>query len=144
MINNKLRPQKTLNKTGIKLYSTLSLPALLQGSENWTITEGNARRITAAETKYRRQIAGPTWTDYKTDTQIAKELNITAVLDKIQGYRRKWLQHTNRTPNIRLPRVLKNYRSTGRRDKGRSLKRLLDVVRPKRVNKWPNSMLARR
>jgi len=38
-------------------------------------------------------------------------------------------------PRIRLPRVLKNYRTTGRRNQGRPLKRLLEVVRPKRVNK---------
>jgi hypothetical protein len=30
-----------------------------------------------------RKTAGRTWTDYKTNTEIAKELNITAVLDKI-------------------------------------------------------------
>jgi hypothetical protein len=39
--------------------------------------------------KHLRQIAGPTWTDYKTNTETAKELNITAVLGKIQGHRRK-------------------------------------------------------
>jgi hypothetical protein len=33
-------------------------------------------------------MAGHTWTDYKTNTQFAKELNITPVLDKIQDYRR--------------------------------------------------------
>jgi len=37
-----------------------------------------------------------TQTDYKTNTQMAKELNITPVLDKIQDYRRNWLHHTNR------------------------------------------------
>jgi hypothetical protein len=36
-INNMFRPQKSLNETRIKLYITLSLPALLYGSENWTI-----------------------------------------------------------------------------------------------------------
>jgi hypothetical protein len=30
---------------------------------------------------------GYTWTNYKTITTIAKELNITQVLDKIQKYR---------------------------------------------------------
>jgi len=34
-----------------------------------------------------------TCTDYKTNTEIAKELNITPVLDKIQEYKRNWLQH---------------------------------------------------
>ena len=49
IINNVFRPQKTLKKTRIKLYSTLSLPALLHRSENWTIKARDARRITAAE-----------------------------------------------------------------------------------------------
>jgi hypothetical protein len=43
----------------------------------------NARRITAAEMKYMRRTAGYTWTDYKTNTQIAKELTITPILDEL-------------------------------------------------------------
>jgi hypothetical protein len=31
-------------------------------------------------------------TDHKTNTEIAKELNITPVFDKIQDYKRKWIQ----------------------------------------------------
>jgi hypothetical protein len=47
-------------------------------------------------------------------------LNITPVLDKIQEYKRK--------PRNRLQRIIKkNYRSKGRRNQGRPLKRLLDV-----------------
>jgi hypothetical protein len=42
----------------------------------------DARRITAAEMKYMRRTAGYTWSDYKTYTQIAKELKITPILDK--------------------------------------------------------------
>jgi len=49
-----------------KLYNTPSLPALLYGSENWTIKSRDARRITAAEMKYMRNTIGYTWTDYKT------------------------------------------------------------------------------
>ena len=36
------------------------------------------------------------------------------------------IQHVNRMPRNRLPRVLKHYSPTGRRNRGRSLKRLLD------------------
>ena len=46
------RAQKTLKKTKIKLYNALALPALLYGSENWTIKGRDARRITTAELKY--------------------------------------------------------------------------------------------
>ena len=58
----------------------LSLPFLLYGSETWTIKGSEARRITAAEMKYMRRTAGYTWTDYKTNAQIAKELKITILL----------------------------------------------------------------
>jgi len=52
------RPQKTVKKIRIKLYSTLALPAFVFGSENWTIKARDARRITAAEMKYKRKTAG--------------------------------------------------------------------------------------
>ena len=68
-----------------------------------------------------------TWTDYKTNTQIAKELKITPVLDKLLEYKRSWIQHVNRMPRNRLPRVMKYYCPTGGRNHGRPLKRLLDT-----------------
>jgi len=77
--------------------------------------------------KYMRRTAGYTWTDYKTNTQITKELKITPILDKIQEYKRSWIQHVNRMPRNRLPRLLKHYSPTGRRNHGRPLKRLLDT-----------------
>jgi hypothetical protein len=40
--------------------------------------------------KYMRRTSGYTWTDYKTNTQIAKELKITPILDKITGLQEKW------------------------------------------------------
>jgi hypothetical protein len=51
-----------------------------------------SRRITAAEMKYMRRTAGYTWTDYKTNTQITKELKITPILDKLLEYKRNWIQ----------------------------------------------------
>jgi len=56
---------------------------LLCGSETWAIKASDARRITAAEMKYIRRTAGYTWPDYKTNAQIAKELKITPILDKL-------------------------------------------------------------
>jgi hypothetical protein len=100
---------------------------LLYGSETWNIKARNARRITAAEMKYIRRRAGYIWTDYKTNGQIAKELKITPILDKLLEYRRNWIQHVNRMPRNRLPKVMKHYFPTGRRNHDRPLKRLLDT-----------------
>jgi hypothetical protein len=37
-----------------------------------------------------RRTAGYTWTDNKTNAEIAKELNTAPILDKIQDYNRTW------------------------------------------------------
>ena len=78
----------------------------------------------AAEMKY-MGTAGYTWTDYKTNTQITKELKITPVLNKLLEYKRNWIQHVNRMPRNRLTRVMKHYSPTGRRNYGRPLKGFL-------------------
>jgi len=76
---------------------------------------------------YSRQTEGKIFADSKTKTEIAKELNITPVLHKIQEYIRKCLQHTKGSSGNTLPGILKRYRPIGRRNNGRPLKRLLDV-----------------
>jgi hypothetical protein len=70
-----------------------------------------------------RRTAEYTWTDPKTNTEIAKELNTTPVLDKIQDDKRNWIQHVNRRPRNRLHRLIKIH---PKRNQGRPLKRLLD------------------
>jgi len=62
---------------------------LLYGSETWTIKARDASRITAAEMKCVIKTAGYTWTDYKTNTQITKELKITPFFRQINGIQEK-------------------------------------------------------
>ena len=116
---------------GLRAQSRVSpvvgLLPLASGSETWTIKARDARRITAAEMKYMRRTAVYTWTDYKTNAQIAKELKITPVLDKLLEYKRSRIQHVNRMPRNRLPRVMKYCSPTDRRNHGRPLKRLQDT-----------------
>jgi hypothetical protein len=77
--------------------------------------------------KYMRRTAGYTWTDYKTNTQITKELKITQILDKLLEYKRNWIQNVHRITRNILPRVLKNPFPSGRRNYGRPMKRFLDT-----------------
>ena len=63
----------------------------------------------------------------KTNAQIAKELKITPNLDKLLEYKISWIKHVNRIPRNRLARVMKYYSPNGKRNHGRSLKRLLDT-----------------
>jgi hypothetical protein len=71
-----------------------------------------------------RRTARYTWTNHKTNTEIAKELNITPVLTEYRstseiGY------NINRMLRNRLPKLVQNYTPRGRRNQGRPLKRLL-------------------
>jgi len=53
---------------------------------------------------------------------VNRILKITPVLDILLEYKRNWIQHVNRMPRNRLPRVMKHYSPTGRRNHGRPLK----------------------
>jgi hypothetical protein len=81
--------------------------------------------ITEAEMKFMRRTAGYSWTDYKTNKQITKKLKITPILEKLLEYKRNWI--LNGMPRDTLPRVMKHYSPTSRRNHGRPLKRLLDT-----------------
>jgi hypothetical protein len=61
-----------------------------------------------------------------TNTDIARQLNITPSLREIQDYKRKWIQHLNRVPRNRLPRQI-NCTPKGKRNQGKPLKMRLDV-----------------
>ena len=124
----------------LEQYEDLSVHFRLYNSRCQGLTQGkinllqpnngkacDARRITAAELKYMIRTAGYIWTDYKTNEQIAKKLKITPNLDKLLEYKGSWIQHINRMPRNRLPRVMKYYSATGRRNHGRPLKILLDT-----------------
>jgi len=63
--------RKVRTETILKIYNTLILPTFLYGSENWTVTALQRRRIGAAEMKLLRPLAGYILYDHKT-TYAAK------------------------------------------------------------------------
>ena len=90
--------KKVIMETILKIYYTLVLPTFLYGSENWTLTALQRRRIEASEMKLLRPLAGYTHYDHKTNDYIRRELWITGILDEIDEYRRNWLSHFQRMP----------------------------------------------
>jgi len=70
-------------ETVLKIYNTPVLPTFLYGSENWTLTALQRRRIEAAEMKLLKPLAGYARYDHKTNDYIRRELRITGTLDKI-------------------------------------------------------------
>ena len=90
--------------------------------------------------KYVRRTAGHTWIDYKSNTQITKELKITQILDKLLEYKRNWIQHVNRMPHNRLPRLMKTLFTNWQKESWKTFEETSGYMRPERVNKWPNCM----
>ena len=115
-------------ETILKLYNTLVLPTFLYGSENWTLTALQRRRIEAAEMKVLRPLAGYTLYDHKTNDYICRELWITGILDKIDEYRWNWLSHLQRMPQNQIPLKSYHYRPQARRTIGRPKKRCRDQL----------------
>jgi hypothetical protein len=70
IINNTLKSNKVQKGTRIKLYNTLALPVLLDGSDNWTVKSKDKYRLTAAEMRFMRKTAKYTWSDHKTNEEI--------------------------------------------------------------------------
>jgi hypothetical protein len=73
------------------------------GQKTGLLTASQRRRIEAAEMKLLRPLAGYTIYDHKTNDHIRRELQITGILDKTDGYRRNWLLHLQRMPQNRIP-----------------------------------------
>jgi len=120
--------RKVRTETILKIYKTLILPTFLYGSENWTLTALQRRRIEAAEMKLLRPLAGYTLYDHKTNNSICHELQIICILNKIDEYRLNWLLHLQRMPQNRIPLKSYNYRPQGRRTFGRPKKRLREQL----------------
>jgi hypothetical protein len=110
-------------ETILKIYNNLVLPTFLYGSEDWTLTALQRRRIEAAEMKLLRPLAGYTLHSHKTKNSVRRELQTECILDKINEYRMNWLLHLQRMPPNRIPLKSYHYRPQGRRKIGRPKKR---------------------
>jgi hypothetical protein len=107
-----LRNNKVPIRNKIYLYTIFYI---IHGSENWTLTASQRRRIEAAEMKLLRPLAGYTLHGHKTNDSIRRELQTKSILDKIDECRWNWLLHLQRMPQNRIPLKSYHYRPQGRR-----------------------------
>lgn len=117
---------KVRKDTLIKFYKTMAIPCGIYGSESWTITKMNERRIQTSEMRFLRRAAGYTKMDRKRNIEIRQELEVEDVNEMIREYRRKWREHVERMEDDRIPKRIWNYKAKGRRTAGRPRKRWAD------------------
>jgi hypothetical protein len=73
--------------------------------------------------RFLRSVAGYRLTDHRRNEDIREELQIIDINSRIKDYQIKWLQHLERKEQNRIPKLLLNYKSRGRRDRGRPCRR---------------------
>jgi hypothetical protein len=84
------------------------------------------RRISSRDEVHEKNIRIH-WDRLQNKYTNSKGVKITPISDKVLEYKSNLIQHVNRMPRNRLPRIMKHYFPTGRRNHGRPLKRLLDT-----------------
>ena len=77
--------------------------------------------LEAAEMRFLRSVKGYTRQNKK--RSYKKKLEISGIQDVRSKHKRNWINHLERMDNTRLPKRALNYKSRGRRDRGRSRKR---------------------
>jgi hypothetical protein len=107
----------------MKYYKVVARPSLLYGSDTWVTTKRDMTHLEAAGMRFLRSVKGYTRLDKIRREVIRKELEISGIQDVISKYKQKWINHLERMDNTRLPKHAFNYKTRGRRDRGRSRRR---------------------
>lgn len=82
-----------------KLYSTVVRPALLYGSQCWTLYKNYENKMTATEMKMCRMSVGVTKLDHIRSTRIRGSLHIKKpIVEKMRDDRKGWFEHVLRRP----------------------------------------------
>jgi len=115
--------KKTRTDTQMKFYNVVARPALFYGSETWANTKRNMTRLEAAEMRFLRSVKRYTRLDKIRREIIRNELEIPGIQDVRTKYKQNWIIHLERMDNYSILKQALNYKTPGRRDRGRPRKR---------------------
>ena len=105
---------KATRTTLLKFYKTVAVPVLTYGSEIWSLTETDKRKIETSEMRFLRSVAGLSLrsVDIKNDLHIYRyNLN-----ERIKSNKINWYHHVQRMDENRLSKIILQYKPQGRRD----------------------------
>ncbi|KAJ4449371.1 hypothetical protein ANN_00769 [Periplaneta americana] len=94
----------------------------------WTIRAADDKRLTVAEMRFMRQLAGCSLLEDRKNEDILKELKIDPLVHFVQQYRLQWKKHVERMNHIKWPRQILAYVPRGRRNLGRPRKRWHETI----------------
>jgi hypothetical protein len=125
---------RALNRSSkLKIYTTLTRPAVTYGCEAWTLTGRNERQLRIFERKILRKIFGPVQ-DENGIWRIGKNHELNELIGNadtvrfIISRRMAWLGHVMRMDGGRMPRRILEWKPMGRRIRGRPRERWIEDV----------------
>ena len=115
-------------ETKLRIHNMTAKAALKFGSEVWVLKKRDEQRLEAAQMKFLRYLLGITKLDKEKNISIRKKTGVQNIVQEIEQYQQKWLQHVQRMDKNRLPRQALYYRPNGQRNIGRPRKRWADQL----------------
>ena len=115
-------------KVKLRILNACILPVLTYGSETWNITDTMEKKLDACENNWLRRILRISYKEHKTNEEIRQRTRQPLVSTVIRKKRLKWLGHTLRMEDKRLPKRIYNYKPEGKRRPGRQRTRWKDRV----------------
>jgi hypothetical protein len=105
---------RSQQETILKFYKVLAVPAVLYGSECWTLTKQQLQQVESSEMRFLRSVAGYRRIDKKRNTDIRQNLKIFNLWEKIKEYQQNDFEHILRMPTYQIPWKIFNYHPKGR------------------------------
>ena len=128
-LNHTLINKKEVSKkVKLQVYNSMYKPTLTYASESWTMNTKHQSQIQAAEMRYLRRTAGKTKLDRVRNINIREELKQTPLTRDIENKQLRWYGHVNRMEKKRIPLLVMDAKTEGRRKRGRPRTTWLDSI----------------
>jgi len=116
--------------TKVNVYKACVISTLLYGSESWTTYSTQERKLQTFHMRCLRRILGITWQDRVTNNEVLERAGITSMYTILRQRRLRWLGHTCRMEDGRIPKdLLYGELATGKRNIGRPHLRFKDACK---------------
>ena len=92
--------------TKVAVYQAICVSTLLYGCEAWTLYRRHVRQLESVHIKCLQRILGLTWRDRVPHTEVLHRTGTKSMEATLLQYQLRWVGHTIRMPEDRLPRQL--------------------------------------
>jgi hypothetical protein len=117
-------------KTKAAIYRACVCSTLLYGSETWTLSKANEKKLNTFHFRCLRRILHITWQHKISNEEVLKRTGLTTMYTTLSQYRLRWLGHVRRMEDGRIPKdLLYGELVQGKRNIGRPTLRFKDTCK---------------